>query len=76
MGGLGSHPGVPGGHGAPFITASYTSPFLTGAVTTTAAPGGGISGINDLLAETTMYNSFSSGKTFKQNLGCVLNTKI
>ena len=64
LGGLGSRSG-PGGHGAPFNTTSYTSPFLTGAVTTTAAPGGGISGINDLLAETTMYNSFSSGKTFK-----------
>jgi RIMS-binding protein 2 len=60
LGGIGSRSG-PGGHGAPFNTTSYTSPFLTGAVTTTAAPGGGISGINDLLAETTMYNSFSSG---------------
>ena len=60
-GGIGTQPG---GHaGAPFITASYTSPFLTGAATTTAAPGGiSTSGINDLLAETTMYNSLSSGK--------------
>ena len=79
LGGLGSRSG-PGGHGAPFNTTSYTSPFLTGAVTTTAAPGGGISGINDLLAETTMYNSFSSGKTFKKLTGDkkshILNTKI
>ena len=68
LGGIGSRSG-PGGHGAPFNTTSYTSPFLTGAVTTTAAPGGGISGINDLLAETTMYNSFSSGKIFKNFWG-------
>ena len=60
-GGIGSQPG--GHSGAPFITTSYTSPFLTGAATTTAAPGGiSTSGINDLLAETTMYNSLSSGK--------------
>ena len=79
LGGLGSRSG-PGGHGAPFNTTSYTSPFLTGAVTTTAAPGGGISGINDLLAETTMYNSFSSGKTFKKLIGDkkshILNTRL
>ena len=60
-GGIGSQPG--GHSGAPFITTSYTSPFLTGAATTTAAPGGiSTSGINDLLAETTMYNSLSSCK--------------
>ena len=65
--GLGSQPG---GHSAPFITASYTSPFYSAVNTTTAAPGGGGSGggigvssggLNDLLAETTMYNSLSSG---------------
>ena len=74
LGGIGSRSG-PGGHGAPFNTTSYTSPFLTGAVTTTAAPGGGISGINDLLAETTMYNSFSSGKTFKKFRLCLTSEK-
>ena len=59
--GLGSQPG---GHGsAPLITGSYTSPFLTGAATTTATHGGiTTTGINDILAETTMYNSLSSGK--------------